>query len=89
MSEFQNTPRVNDAHTANTIKRYVHQPLTVDHYGIRAKIQENGKVLITGIADKDGIFDEIEVPASLIFKLTSLLKATRSIQYVDVTETKR
>lgn len=72
MNDFQNTPRTN-------FKRYEHQPLTIDHNGIHAKIQENGKVIITGLHDANDEYDEVEVPASLIFKLARLLRDTRVV----------
>lgn len=87
MANFQNNPSVTSQSNEGMVKRYVHQPLTVDHYGIHAKIQENGKVVITGIPDaKSGEYDEVEIPASLVFKLATLLKATRTIKFVGMTE---
>jgi hypothetical protein len=71
------------------VKRYVHQPLDVEHYGIHAKIQPNGKVVIVGVPVKNGDemeFDQVEIPASLVFKLATLLKATRTVKFVTVTE---
>lgn len=89
MSAFQNSPSFAGSNQEGMVKRYVHQPLTVDHYGIHAKIQENGKVVITGIPDsKTGEYDEVEIPASLVFKLATLLKATRTIKFVSMTEAK-
>lgn len=81
MREFQNNPELN---SDGQVKRYVHQPLTIDHYGIHAKIQENGRVVITGIPDKAGEYDEVEIPASLVFKLASALKMTREVKFVKV-----
>lgn len=91
MSQFRNTPNLQDASGEGRVKRYVHQPLTIEHYGLHAKIQENGRVLITGSPQpvgKDGEmeYDEVDVPASLIFKLATLLKATRTVVFVSVTE---
>ena len=81
---FQNNPH--GANTENEIRRWEHTPLTIDHYGIQASIQANGKVKLVGnVANAVGDeveFDEIEIPASLIFKLASLLKATRKVVYV-------
>ncbi len=72
----------------NTVKRYVHQPLTIEHYGIHAKIQENGKVLISSAGERNEQgeleYDEVEIPASLIFKLATLLKATRTVKFVGI-----
>jgi hypothetical protein len=91
MPQFQNNPGLKGEGGEGQVKRYVHQPLTIEHYGLHAKIQENGRVLISGQPEKDPTtgdmdFDEVEVPASLIFKLATLLKATRTIKYVSVTE---
>lgn len=91
MSQFRNNPKLESSNAEGTVKRYVHQPLTVEHYGIHAKIQESGKVLISsaGTAVKgtdEFVYDEVEIPASLVFKLATLLKATRTIQFVPVVE---
>ena len=79
---FKNSPHIDGEQ--GTIKRYVHQPLTNDHYGIHFSIQENGKIIIRGVPDKEGVYDEVEIPASLVFKLATLLKATRTVTFVDV-----
>lgn len=90
---FRNNPKLEDEHGEDKMKRYVHQPMSVEHYGIHAKIQENGRVLIRGIATpiagtKDEVeYDEVEIPASLVFKLAMLLKATRTVKYVNVNVT--
>jgi hypothetical protein len=90
MPTFHNNPSLKDENNEGKVKRYVHQPLTIEHYGIHAKIQENGRVVISGTPEKgkDGEmeYDEVEIPASLIFKLATLLKATRTIKFVSVTE---
>ena len=86
-----NNPSLKDDNNEGKVKRYVHQPLTTEHYGIHAKIQENGRVVITGTPVKDAKtgeleYDEVEIPASLVFKLATLLKATRTIKFVSVSE---
>ena len=88
MTQFHNNPEVKSESNEGMVKRYVHQPLTIDHYGIHAKIQENGRVLITSTVNSEGEYDEVEIPASLVFKLATLLKATRTIKFVSVAETK-
>ncbi len=87
---FKNNPHINEENSI--VKRYVHQPLSIEHYGIHAKIQENGKVLITSEGEmnketKELEYDEVEIPASLIFKLATLLKATRSVKFVGIPAT--
>jgi hypothetical protein len=91
MTQFRNNPNLSDENNEGKVKRYVHQPLTIEHYGIHAKIQENGKVVISStgtpvVGTEEIEYDEVEIPASLIFKLATLLKATRTIKFVNVTE---
>lgn len=89
---FRNSPALTDENNEGKVKRYVHQPLTIEHYGIHAKIQENGRVVISSVAspvngaEGDVEWDEVEIPASLVFKLATLLKATRTIKFVSVAE---
>ena len=91
MTEFRNTPALKGEDNEGKVKRYVHQPLTIDHYGTHAKIMENGRVLISSVGTQiagteEYEYDEVEIPASLVFKLATLLKATRTIKYVSVSE---
>lgn len=67
------------------IKRFVHSPLEVEHNGIKAAIKENGKIDLSNMSAKDSK-PAIEIPASLVFKLAQLLKATRKVKYVTVSE---
>jgi len=89
---FQNNPALRGENNEGKVKRYVHQPLVIEHFGIHAKIQENGKVLITGPAklvagSKDDYeYDEVEIPASLVFKIANGLKMTRTVRFVSVAE---
>jgi hypothetical protein len=74
---------------------HTHQPLTIEHFGIHASIKENGKVIIrAGVKEVKGSdgeieYDEVEVPATLIFKLATLLKDTRTTRYVNIVEEKK
>jgi len=91
MSQFRNSPVMHDSSNNGMVKRYVHQPLTVEHYGIHAKITENGRVIISSAGSPTGKgdeveYDEVEIPASLVFKLATLLKATRTIKFVSMAE---
>lgn len=87
---FRNTPNLRgNEDNEQKIKRYVHSPLTVEHNGVNASITENGKVVLSKVAKVEGDeveYDEIEIPASLVFKLASLLKATRKVKYVSIGE---
>ena len=90
MTQFTNSPALkSNEHNEGMVKRYVHQPLTIEHFGIHAQIKENGKVSIKSNVVQNGDvveYDEVEIPASLVFKLASLLKATRTIKFVPVGE---
>lgn len=90
---FRNQPQMMDKSNEGKIRRWVHTPVTQEHYGIHFKIQENGKVVISKVCDDQTTpgeieWDEIEVPASLIFKIQLLLKATRQETWVNVSEAK-
>jgi hypothetical protein len=89
---FRNSPELKNEQGEWVKKQYTHQPLTIEHYGIHAKIQENGKIVLTsGVTiNSEGTeeFDEITIPASLVFKLASALKMTRSEKMVTVAEVK-
>jgi hypothetical protein len=89
---YKNSPHMTDENNEGKVKRYVHQPLTFDHYGIRCTIKENGRIVITGLPVKasngEMEYDEVDVPASLIFQLVTMLRATRTTQYVSESEAK-
>lgn len=89
MPRFTNNPQMQGADGNNLIRRFEHQPMTVDHGDIRFTINANGKVDII-VPDKsasskdESVYDQVQVPASLIFKIAQLLKATRKVKYVPV-----
>jgi hypothetical protein len=75
---FKNNPRTDGKYV-----KHVHQPISIDHYGIHFKILENGRVIITVPVKDAEEFDEVEVPASLIFKIAMFLQATRKTEITD------
>jgi hypothetical protein len=80
-----NTPHM-DGHE-DSVKRYVHSELAVEHSGIHAKIQSNGRVSLSksvNISPTQVEVIELDIPASLVFKLATLLKATRKVEYVGL-----
>jgi hypothetical protein len=84
-----NSPKMQTADGQDAIPRYKHSPITIDHFGTKIAIHENGTVTLTKLADEkddegNPQFDELTVPASLIFKAAQFLKATRSVEYVAV-----
>ena len=85
---FHNNPAIQNEHGVTQRKQYSHQEITIDHFGMQASIKENGKVIIRSvpkaIPGTDEVeYDEVTVPAGLIFKLAMYLKDTRKIEYVD------
>lgn len=92
MTQFHNKANLRNSNGETKRKVYVHQPLTIEHFGIQASIRENGKVLLSKVAGvspdnpEEVEVDEIEIPASLIFKLGNLLRDTRQVKFVTVAE---
>ena len=91
MDKFQNRPALRNDSGEGQIRRYVHSPLTIEHNGINASITKSGRVVLSKVDEKASTgdvieYDEIEIPASLVFKLASLLKATRKVEYVSFAE---
>ena len=90
MSAFKNNPGMKNEAGEWQNKRYTHQPLTLEHFGFHIQIKENGKVLIRGQvsaipgAEGEMEYDEVEVPASLIFKIKDALNMTRKVEMVTV-----
>jgi predicted component of type VI protein secretion system len=87
---FKNAPQLADNRGEQKIRRFVHTPLVVEHFGINASIAANGKVTISKVAGTlpDGTVevDEVEIPASLVFKIANALKLTRKVEYVGLQE---
>ena len=85
---FRNEPNFYDG----KVRHFVHQPLTVEHHGVNLTIKENGQVVLSKVVGPDPenkdevLVDEIQVPASLIFKVASLLRDTRKVTYVTPEE---
>ena len=87
---FQNNPGMRDDQNANQTRQIRHQSITFDHYGTHVTIKENGHVVIstgmTTTSDGTEEFDEVEVPAALIFKIVNALKLTRQVSYSKTDE---
>lgn len=63
-------------------RRFVHDPFNLQMEKLEIACDKDGRVTITENHDNDE-YDEINVPASLIFKIAMMLEMTRSIVYVD------
>ena len=90
---FHNNPDLKNEQNQEQKKIYRHQPLTFDHYGIQCSIRENGKITLrsvpTPIPNSNEVeYDEVTIPASLVFKLVQAIQMTRKIEYVSAGEVK-
>jgi hypothetical protein len=90
---FHNNPDLRNEQGQEVKKVFRHQPLTFDHYGIQCSIKENGKITLrsvpTPVAGTNEVeYDEVTIPASLVFKLVQAIQMTRKIEHVAVNEIK-
>lgn len=73
--------------TNNKFKRYTHSPFNLEYRDIKASCDSDGKITLTrehNITGTDEIeVDEIVIPASLVYKLSSMLRATKKVTYTD------
>jgi hypothetical protein len=89
---FKNNPRMTNEQGQEVKTIFRHQPLTFDHYGIQCSIKENGKITIRSLpipvpGSKDEVeFDEVTIPASLVFKLVTAIQMTRKVTQVPVAQ---
>jgi len=81
---FKNNPRIVTINGKRMMEKFTHQPLIFDHFDIHCQIQANGRIKLTKPVSGSDEYDEIEIPASLVFKLMTLLKDTRTIEFVEV-----
>jgi len=63
-------------------RRFVHSPTKVTEKKHEIEITEEGRVIITE-NQSDDEYDEVNVPASLIYKIVNLLESTRTTKLVD------
>ena len=80
---FHNNPGMTDE--SGKAGRWVHQTITINHFGIQASIKENGTIVIRSspqaVPDSDEVeYEEVTIPASLVFKLAGYLKDTREFK---------
>lgn len=74
-------------HDPNKVRRYVHSPFSIEHNeNVKASCDKDGKVTITVTERGKEEYDEVVVPASLIFRLQSMLQDTRKIRWVSKEE---
>ena len=85
--QFSNRPNLRDQGGTKE-RRFVHSPISVDHFGTQISIRENGKVRFAREAGPDPdnkemvLIDEVEVSASAVYKAVTLLEATRQVKYL-------
>jgi len=74
------------------IRRFVHSKTNGEHQGINFDIQEDGKIILKSehqLPDLSYEYDEVIIPASLVFKLATMLEATRKVHWVEESEVKK
>ena len=67
-------------------RRYVHTKTNGEHQGINFEIMQDGKIKLNNDDGKKEEFDEITIPASLIFKLQTILVATRKVVWMEASD---
>lgn len=68
------------------VKQYIHSPFMVEHTdNIKAECDKDGKLTITVQASNDE-YDQVIVPASLIFRLAAMLTNSRRVRWVTPEE---
>lgn len=66
-------------------RRYIHDPFHLEMEKLEVACDKDGRVTIK-INHNEDEYEEVNVPASLIFKIAMMLEMTRSIVYVDKKE---
>ena len=65
-------------------RRFSHPEIEIEHNNFKANIHKDGKVTISNHdSSEESEYDEITIPASLIFKLANVLKNTRKVEYIE------
>lgn len=70
-----------------TVRRWIHSPFTGEHNDIKFEVDKDGRIKLHKELPNEE-YDEIEVSASLIFKLAEMLRATRSVKYIKTDNSK-
>ena len=84
--QFKNSPRIVTIEGKRMMEITTHQPLTFDHFDTHCQILPNGHIKMNKPVEGSEEYDEIEIRASLVFKLVGLLKDTRNTEFVAVDE---
>lgn len=67
---------------SDKVRRYIHSPFSIEHNEqVKASCDKDGKVTITVASGVDE-YDEVVVPASLIFRLSEMLIDTRKVRWI-------
>lgn len=71
------------------IRRFIHSKTQGEHLGTEFFIEEDGKIVLRQEDLNTGEYDEVKIPASLVFKLATMLEATRKVRWVEEEEVKK
>lgn len=75
--------KMSDTNQNNKFAHFSHSPFKFEWRGVVAEVGESGKIKITQEHDDD-TFDEIETSADFIYRLASMLSATKKKEMKDV-----
>jgi hypothetical protein len=68
--------------TKKLYPHFTHSPFSLEHGGVKAVCDENGKITLTKNHEDDS-FDEVETSASLIYMLADMLETTKKRTWKD------
>lgn len=67
------------------IPKYTHSKFELEYRGVKAVCSEDGKITLT-IEHEDDTYDEVTVSATMIFRLATMLNASKNVEFVDRNE---
>jgi hypothetical protein len=70
------------------VPKYTHGKFELEYRGVKAICSEDGKVTLTE-EHHDDTYDEVTVSATMIFRLATMLNASKNIDWVEPEELKK
>jgi len=64
------------------VPRYTHSTWNLEYRGVKASCSPDGKVTLIE-EHSDDTYDEITVSANMIFRMASMLNASKNVEFVD------
>lgn len=70
------------------VPRYSHSTFNLEYRGVKASCSHDGKITFIEEHD-DETYDEVTVSANMIFRLATMLNASKNVTFVDPEEVKK